>query len=29
VEMDNLDQLDDLLVASAYHDFISQEEQGV
>jgi len=24
VEMDDLDQLDDLLVASAYHDFISQ-----
>ncbi len=29
VEMDDLEQLDDLLVASAYNDFISQEEQGV
>lgn len=29
VEMDDLEQLNDLLVASAYNDFISQEEQGV
>ena len=29
LEMDDLDQLDDLLVASAYNDFISQEEQDV
>jgi len=29
VEMDDLEQLDDLLVSSAYNDFISQEEQGV
>ena len=29
VAMDDLEQLDDLLVASAYNDFISQEEQGV
>lgn len=29
VEMDDLEQLDDLLVASAYHDFISQEMHGV
>ena len=27
VEMDDLEQLDDLLVSSAYNDFISQEEQ--
>lgn len=29
VAMDDLEQLDDLLVASAYNDFISQEEQGL
>jgi glycine cleavage system H protein len=29
VEMDDLEQLDDLLVSSAYNDFISQEELGV
>jgi len=29
VEMDDLEQLDDLLVSSAYNDFISQEEQGL
>jgi len=29
VEMDDLEQLDDLLVASAYNDFISQEEHGL
>lgn len=28
VEMDDLEQLDDLLVSSAYHDFISQEMHG-
>lgn len=26
IEMDNLDQLEDLLAASNYHDFIAQEE---
>ena len=29
VEMDDLEQLDDLLVSSAYNDFISQEEHGL
>ena len=28
VEMDNLEQLEDLLVATAYHDFIMQEEES-
>ncbi len=28
VEMDDLEQLDDLLVASAYHDFLSREMHG-
>lgn len=26
IEMDNLDQIDDLMVASSYHDFITQKE---
>ena len=26
IEMDNLDQLEDLLAASNYHDFVAQEE---
>ena len=29
VEMDDLEQLDDLLVPSAYHNFISQEMHGL
>ena len=29
VEMNDLDQLEDLLTASAYNDFITQEEQGI
>jgi len=29
VEMEDLEQLDDLLVSSAYNDFISQEEHGL
>jgi glycine cleavage system H protein len=28
IEMDDLEQLEDLLVAIAYHDFIMQEEEG-
>jgi glycine cleavage system H protein len=28
IEMDNLEQLEDLLVATAYHDFIMQEEES-
>lgn len=28
VEMDDLEQLEDLLVAAAYHDYITQEEHG-
>ncbi|KUG22412.1 glycine cleavage system h protein [hydrocarbon metagenome] len=26
IEMDNLEQIDDLMVASSYHDFITQKE---
>ena len=26
IEMDNLEQLEDLLAASNYHDFVTQEE---
>jgi glycine cleavage system H protein len=26
IEMDNLEQIDDLMVASSYHDFIAQKE---
>jgi glycine cleavage system H protein len=26
IEMDNLDQIDDLMVASSYHDFITQKK---
>ena len=28
IEMDDLEQLEDLLVATAYHDFIMQEEES-
>ncbi|MGA2526390.1 MAG: glycine cleavage system protein GcvH [Smithellaceae bacterium] len=28
IEMDDLEQLEDLLVATAYHDFIRQEEES-
>jgi glycine cleavage system H protein len=28
IEMDNMEQLEDLLVANAYHDFIMQEEEN-
>jgi glycine cleavage system H protein len=28
IEMDNIEQLEDLLVATAYHDFIMQEEES-